>query len=154
MLFSLRVGRMFLVATAAAGLESPPMNREPLFSLHRLRADRRLAVLWLLLAGLLVRGLIAPGFMPQIGPQGIAIVLCTPTGTKTVWQADAAAGHSVQQDQNCSFALALGMPALPALPSALQFVAAAEAGALPPVAAVPARPPVFAHGARGPPQLS
>lgn len=114
------------------------MNREPVLSLHRLRAHRRLALLWLLLAGLFVRGLVAPGYMPQIGPQGVSIVLCTPAGAKTVWQADDMAGHAAQQDQGCSFSLALGLagfvvssPAIDLAPESLQ-VAALPAAALSP----------------------
>lgn len=106
------------------------MNREPLLSLHRLRVDRRLALLWLLLAGLFVRGLVAPGYMPQIGPEGVSIVLCTPAGAKTVWQADDLTGHAAQQDQSCSFALALGLagfavsaPAVDLTPESVQVVA-------------------------------
>jgi hypothetical protein len=114
------------------------MNCEPVLSLHRLCADRRLALLWLLLAGLFVRGLVAPGYMPQIGPQGVSIVLCTPAGAKTVWQADEMAGHAAQQDQGCSFSLALGLagfvvsaPAIDLAPESLQ-VAALPTAALPP----------------------
>lgn len=129
------------------------MNREPALSLHRLRADRCLALLWLLLAGLFVRGLIAPGYMPLIGPEGVSIVLCTPAGAKTVWQADDMAGHAAQQDQSCSFALALGLagfavsaPAIDLAPEAVQVVAL-------PTAALPPR--IERTGsARGPPAYS
>ena len=129
------------------------MNREPVLSLDRLRADRRLALLWLLLAGLFVRGLVAPGYMPQVGPEGVSIVLCTPAGPKTVWQADDLSGHAAQQDQGCPFALALGLaglavsaPAVDLVPGSLQVVALRPA-VLPPRVA-------RSGSARGPPLLS
>ena len=123
-------------------------------SLHSLRAPRQFAVLWLLLAMLFARGLVAPGFMPVFGAGGVGIVLCTPQGPKTLWKADEAAGgqHSVG-GEHCAFGLALGMAALSGQQPAL------ELSRTPPlvVSAVRSALPARHEGggsARGPPSHS
>jgi len=147
---SLRFCGTSLAVQGISGINWSRMHRESALSLHRLRADRRLALLWLLLAGLFVRGLIAPGYMPQIGPEGVSIVLCTPAGAKTVWLADEMADHAAQQDQSCPFALALGLAGFAASAPTIDLWPESEQAVAPPAAALPRR--IERTGsARGPP---
>lgn len=123
----------------------------PAVSLHRV-ARRPSALLWLLLAAVLARGLVAPGFMPAFGQGGVAIVLCTPSGAKTLWKAEDAGGH--QATPGCAFAMALGMAALPSAATGLAVVAPlTDVAAAPSVTPAGARP-ALAYRARAPPLYS
>ena len=137
-----------------SGLQSHFMTAVTAPSLHDLRAPRRAVVLWLLLAMLFARGLVAPGFMPVFGAGGVGIVLCTPQGPKTLWQADEAAGgqHAVA-GEHCAFGLALGMAALAGPLPALELAGAPPLVVTAIRSALPAR---HAGGtsARGPPSYS
>jgi hypothetical protein len=131
------------------------MTAEAAPSLHHLRSPRRALLLWLLLAALFARGLVAPGFMPQFGAGGVGIVLCTPQGPKTLWQAgDALGGGQHAGGEHCAFGLALGMAAATG-PATAALVLAAEST---PVAARP-QPAIVSWrergtSARGPPSHS
>jgi hypothetical protein len=113
------------------------------------------AALLALMAGL-VRGLIAPGFMPDIGLAGegeFRLVICTPTGAKALGErpgeAPAGDGRAVEL---CPFA-ALGQAATlaePAMPVAAVWHHATQPAA---PAAIPAAQAVAALRARGPPLI-
>lgn len=130
------------------------MTAEALPSLHTLRSPRRAAVLWLLLAVLFARGLVAPGFMPVFAGGGVGIVLCTPQGPKTLWQADTGAGgQHAAAGEHCAFGLALGMAALSAALPSLDFAPASGIAAAPPRSVLAPRQP-GGTSARGPPSHS
>ena len=132
------------------------MSTDTAPSLHHLRASRSVVLLWLLLAALFARGLVAPGFMPQFGAGGVGIVLCTPQGPKTLWQAgDAIAGGGQHAGgEHCAFGLALGMAVATGPASALLDLSAASVAvsARPQPAVVPWRE--RGTSARGPPSHS
>ncbi|HSW11286.1 MAG TPA: hypothetical protein VLI06_00510 [Solimonas sp.] len=120
--------------------------------LHLLRRPSG-ALLGLLLLAMLARGLVAPGFMPRFGAEGVSIVLCTPQGAKTLWQGEAAASAHADGSEHCAFGLALGAaalpPALPQLPARVLATAQSVSPAL-----TAGRRLSGAHSARGPPRYS
>ncbi|AXQ29507.1 hypothetical protein D0B54_12750 [Solimonas sp. K1W22B-7] len=129
------------------------MTVAPTPSLHHLRTPRRAAVLWLLLAVLFARGLVAPGFMPQFGAGGVGIVLCTPQGPKTLWKTDETPAGQHAVGEQCAFGLALGMAGLAAAAPLLDLALAPLRVVVRPQAAVTPRRE-RGTSARGPPSYS
>jgi len=123
----------------------------PDLSLHCLRLRRPSALLWLLLAALLLRGMLAPGFMPQPGAKGFAVVLCTVGGARTVWTTPEAAHEA---SSGCAYAMAVGMAALPAPASSSPALLPAATRDSPRPAQRLSIEPARAYRARAPPLLS
>lgn len=127
------------------------MSRASVLSLQPLRAPRQLALLWLLLAAMFARGLVAPGFMPAFGAGGVGIVLCTPQGPKTLWQqADPAAARHADGGGHCAFGVSLDLAGVAPQAPLLALAGPVFVDALPLPAWASTRVP-GGHSARGPP---
>lgn len=121
-------------------------------SLTRLRSLRNTALFGWLLLFVVARGMLAPGFMPAFGNDGLSIKLCTPQGAETVWLGgeQSAEAHG---SLDCPFGVSLGLAALPATAAAFDLARGQES---PQAASALVVSPVFvaAYRARGPPASS
>lgn len=121
---------------------------------HSKHTSSRTVAAFLAVMAALVRGLIAPGFMPDIklAAEGeFRLVICTATGAKSLGELPGQAGDGQSLDM-CPFA-ALGQLATlvdPVAEPALHFRHIAEPVAPPTIQAAPA---VASLRARGPPLI-